>query len=59
MRRGKTKKKRVAAYTAKTLESGGVKRIGGVTGASLNGLSDSLNRRGPMEWMSPRHEEVA
>ncbi|MGQ7146734.1 hypothetical protein ACUOA8_48640, partial [Escherichia sp. SS-MK2] len=37
-------KQTVAAYIAKTLESAGVKRIWGVTGDSLNGLSDSLNR---------------
>lgn len=36
-----------------------VKRIWGVTGDSLNGLSDSLNRMGTIEWMSTRHEEVA
>ncbi|MFV2408956.1 thiamine pyrophosphate-binding protein, partial [Escherichia coli] len=52
-------KQTVAAYIATTLESAGVKRIGGVTGDSLNGLSDSLNRRGPIEWMSTRHDEVA
>ncbi len=46
-------------YIAKTLESAGVKRIWGVTGDSLNGLSDSLNRMGTIEWMSTRHEEVA
>ena len=39
-------KQTVAAYIAKTLESAGVKRIWGVTGDSLNGLSDSLNRMG-------------
>ena len=36
-----------------------MKRIWGVTGDSLNGLSDSLNRMGTIEWMSTRHEEVA
>ncbi|VFS82372.1 Pyruvate dehydrogenase [ubiquinone] [Raoultella planticola] len=39
-------KQTVAAYIAKTLEQAGVKRIWGVTGDSLNGLSDSLNRMG-------------
>ena len=48
-------KQTVAAYIAKTLESAGVKRIWGVTGDSLNGLSDSLNRMGTIEWMSTRH----
>lgn len=37
-------KQTVAAFIAKTLEQAGVKRIWGVTGDSLNGLSDSLNR---------------
>src|ERR1700760_2210802 len=52
-------KQTVAAFIAKTLEQAGVKRIWGVTGDSLNGLSDSLNRMGTIEWMSTRHEEVA
>ncbi len=52
-------KQTVAAYIAKTLEQAGVKRIWGVTGDSLNGLSDSLNRMGTIEWMPTRHEEVA
>ncbi|MFH0408032.1 thiamine pyrophosphate-binding protein, partial [Klebsiella quasipneumoniae] len=39
-------KQTVAAYIAKMLEQAGVKRIWGVTGDSLNGLSDSLNRMG-------------
>ncbi|RCA06326.1 ubiquinone-dependent pyruvate dehydrogenase, partial [Klebsiella pneumoniae] len=33
--------------------------IWGVTGDSLNGLSDSLNRMGTIDWMPTRHEEVA
>ncbi|WP_368928711.1 ubiquinone-dependent pyruvate dehydrogenase [Mixta calida] len=49
----------VAALIAQTLESAGVKRIWGVTGDSLNGLSDSLNRMGTIDWMPTRHEEVA
>jgi len=49
----------VASLLAKTLEQAGVKRIWGVTGDSLNGLSDSLNRMGTVEWIGTRHEEVA
>ena len=49
-------KQTVAAYIAKTLESAGVKRIWGVTGDSLNGLSDSLNRMGTIEWMFTRQK---
>ncbi|OSM95863.1 MULTISPECIES: ubiquinone-dependent pyruvate dehydrogenase [Lonsdalea] len=52
-------KRTVADFVAKTLENAGVKRIWGVTGDSLNGLSDSLNRMGTLEWMPTRHEEVA
>ncbi|WP_368300596.1 ubiquinone-dependent pyruvate dehydrogenase [Kluyvera sichuanensis] len=52
-------KQTVANYIAKTLEQAGVKRIWGVTGDSLNGLSDSLNRMGTIAWMPTRHEEVA
>lgn len=52
-------KQTVAAFIAKTLEEAGVKRIWGVTGDSLNGLSDSLNRMGTIEWIGTRHEEVA
>ncbi|NIF22856.1 ubiquinone-dependent pyruvate dehydrogenase [Candidatus Pantoea multigeneris] len=53
------KQQTVAALLAKTLESAGVERIWGVTGDSLNGLSDSLNRMGTIQWMPTRHEEVA
>src|SRR5471030_24586 len=49
----------VASLLAKTLEQAGVQRIWGVTGDSLNGLSDSLNRMGTVEWIGTRHEEVA
>ncbi len=52
-------KQSVASLVAKTLEQAGVKRIWGVTGDSLNGLSDSLNKMGTIEWMGTRHEEVA
>ncbi|KGT94156.1 pyruvate dehydrogenase [Erwinia typographi] len=52
-------KQTVAALVAKTLESAGIKRIWGVTGDSLNGLTDSLNKMGTIEWMPTRHEEVA
>ena len=44
-------KQTVAAYIAKTIEQNGVKHILGVTGDSLNGLSDSLNRLGTIDWM--------
>lgn len=52
-------KSTVASFIIKSLELAGVKRIWGVTGDSLNGLSDSLNRLKTIEWISTRHEEVA
>ena len=46
-------KQTVAAFIAKTLEQAGVKRIWGVTGDSLNGLSDSLNRMEQLTGCQP------
>ena len=52
-------KQTIADYLAKTLAAADVERIWGVTGDSLNGLSDSLQRLGSIQWMHTRHEEVA
>ena len=49
----------VADQFAETLAAAGVKRIYGVVGDSLNGLTDSLRRQGKIEWVHVRHEEVA
>jgi pyruvate dehydrogenase (quinone) len=49
----------VADQFAETLAAAGVKRIYGVVGDSLNGLTDSLRRQGKIEWIHVRHEEVA
>jgi pyruvate dehydrogenase (quinone) len=49
----------VADQFAATLAAAGVKRIFGVVGDSLNGLTDSLRRQGKIEWIHVRHEEVA
>ncbi len=49
----------IADLVATTLVNAGVERIWGVTGDSLNGLSDSLRRIGKIAWMHVRHEEVA
>jgi pyruvate dehydrogenase (quinone) len=51
--------KLVADQFAETLAAAGVKRIYGVVGDSLNGLTDSLRRQGKIEWVHVRHEEVA
>ena len=42
-----------------TLAAAGVKRIYGIVGDSLNGLTDAVRRQGKMEWLHFRHEEVA
>src|SRR5271157_1162482 len=49
----------VADQFAETLAAAGVKRIYGIVGDSLNGITDSIRRRGDIEWMHVRHEEVA
>jgi pyruvate dehydrogenase (quinone) len=49
----------VADQFAETLAAGGVKRIYGVVGDSLNGLTDAIRRHGKIEWLHVRHEEVA
>jgi pyruvate dehydrogenase (quinone) len=49
----------VADQFAETLAVAGVKRIYGIVGDSLNGLTDSLRRQGKIEWIHVRHEEVA
>jgi pyruvate dehydrogenase (quinone) len=55
----KTMVKTVADQFAETLAAAGVKRIYGVVGDSLNGLTDALRRQGNIEWIHVRHEEVA
>src|SRR5450755_3454656 len=51
--------KTVADQFAETLAAAGVKRIYGIVGDSLNGLTDALRRQGKIEWIHVRHEEVA
>ena len=51
--------KTVADQFAEILAAAGVKRIYGIVGDSLNGLTDSLRRQGKIEWVHVRHEEVA
>jgi pyruvate dehydrogenase (quinone) len=50
---------RVADLVIETLHSIGVRRIYGVVGDSLNGITDSLRRRNDMAWIHTRHEEAA
>src|SRR5215813_12208619 len=49
----------VADQFAETLAIAGVKRIYGIVGDSLNGLTDAIRRQGKIEWVHVRHEEVA
>src|SRR5215831_20841192 len=51
--------KTVADQFAETFAAVGVKRIYGIVGDSLNGLTDSIRRQGKIEWLHVRHEEVA
>jgi pyruvate dehydrogenase (quinone) len=51
--------KTTADLLAETLTHAGVKRIYGVVGDSLNGLSDSLRRHKTIDWIHVRHEEGA
>src|SRR6202049_773246 len=51
--------KTVADQFAQILIAAGVKRIYGIVGDSLNGLTDSIRRQGEIEWVHVRHEEVA
>ena len=49
----------VADQFVETLVAAGVKRIYGIVGDSLNGLTDAIRRQGKIEWVHVRHEEVA
>jgi pyruvate dehydrogenase (quinone) len=49
----------VADLIAETLIQAGVRRIFGVVGDSLNGLTEALRRRQAIDWIHVRHEEVA
>ena len=51
--------KTVADQFAETLTAAGVKRMYGIVGDSLNGLTDAIRRQGKIEWLHVRHEEVA
>lgn len=48
----------VAQQFIETLAAAGVKRIYGVVGDSLNGITDALRAHGGIEWVHVRHEEA-
>ncbi len=51
--------KRVADLLVEVLAEAGVKWIYGVSGDSLNGITDSIRTQRQIEWVHVRHEEVA
>ena len=50
---------KVSEVFVATLAEAGVKRVYGVTGDSLNGITDAIRRNKKIEWMHVRHEEAA
>jgi len=51
--------KSVADLLVEILVEAGVQRIHGVSGDSLNGITDSIRTRNDIEWVHARHEETA
>lgn len=51
--------KSVADQFVEVLAAAGVKRIYGIVGDSLNGITDAVRRHSGIEWLHVRHEEVA
>jgi len=52
-------KKKVADLLVDVLAEAGVRRIYGVSGDSLNGITDSIRATKQLEWIHVRHEETA
>jgi pyruvate dehydrogenase (quinone) len=52
-------KKKVADLLVDTLAGAGVERIYGVSGDSLNGITDSIRAKEQIQWIHVRHEETA
>lgn len=51
--------KKVADLLVETLAGAGVERIYGLSGDSLNGITDSLRAQKRIQWIHVRHEETA
>lgn len=49
----------VAEVIVDTLEHAGIKRIYGIVGDSLNGITNALQKRKNIKWVHVRHEEAA
>lgn len=52
-------KKKVADLLVDALVSAGVRQIYGVSGDSLNGITDSIRAKEQIQWIHVRHEETA
>ena len=49
----------IADQMVEVLKASGVRRVYGLPGDSLNGLTDALRRDGEIAWQHVRHEEAA
>ena len=49
----------VATHIVDSLAAAGVKRIYGVVGDSLNGLTEAVRKHKEMTWIPVRHEETS
>ena len=52
-------KKKVADLLVEVLADAGVRQIYGVSGDSLNGITDSIRAKKQIQWIHVRHEETA
>src|ERR1700693_3295703 len=52
-------KKKVAELLVDVLAAAGVRQIYGVSGDSLNGITDSIRAKARLRWIHVRHEETA
>src|SRR6266481_598781 len=52
-------KKKIADLLVEVLAEAGVREIYGVSGDSLNGITDSISTREQIQWVHMRHEEAA
>ena len=52
-------KKKLADLLTEVLADAGVRRIYGVPGDSLNGITDSIRARKNIQWVHVRREETA
>jgi pyruvate dehydrogenase (quinone) len=52
-------KKKVAELLLETLAQAGVERVYGISGDSLNAITESIRRQKKIRWIHVRHEETA